>query len=118
MSGHRILNDIYIAGHVLTDPGDGGTIKPTEDLQLCEMVSTTAETRILATPTKAGIRLMVRLKTDGGTVTVTAAGGLNTLLETEATFADQDDFLSLLSVSTATGFRWEIMEGNVGVTLT
>ena len=117
MSAHRILNDSYIAGHLLTDPGNAGTIKPTEDLQLCEMVSTTVETRILANPDKAGIRLMLRLKTDGGNVTVTAANGLNPNLETEATFADQDDFLSLLSVTTATGFRWETLEGNVGVTL-
>ena len=117
MPAHRVLHDMYRAGHLLADPGASGAIRATQDLQLCEMVSLGVETRTLTTPTKAGIRFVLRLKTDGGTVTVTAAGGLNSSLETEATFADQDDFLSLISVSTATGFRWEILEGNVGTVL-
>ena len=117
MPAHRVLHDMYRAGHLLADPGASGTIRATQDLQLCEMVSATTESRTLANPTKAGIRFVLRLKTDGGTVTVTAAGGLNSSLETQATFADQDDFLSLLSVTTATGFRWETLEGNTGVVI-
>jgi len=82
------------------------------------MVSAAAETRILDNPTKAGIRFVLRLLTDGGTVTVTAENGLNVDLETEATYADAGDLLSLVSVSlTATTYRWEVMEGNTGVTL-
>jgi hypothetical protein len=106
-------------GHkFLADPGDAGIIRPNADLQLCEMVSATAETRTLANPTKVGIRFVLRLLTDGGTVTVTAAAGFNVDLETEATFADAGDLLSLVSVAlTPTTYRWEVMEGNTGVTL-
>ena len=117
-TAHRIHHDLYRADKVLKDPGDAKTIRFTEDLQICEMVSTTTETRTLAAPTKPGIRAVIRLLTDGGDVVVTAAEGLNTALNTTATFGDASELLSLISVSlTATTFRWEILEGNVGVTL-
>lgn len=119
-SGHRILETLYeaftanIGPGLLADPGDAGTIRPTMNFQICEMVSAGAETRTLANPNRSGIRFILRLLTDGGNVVVTAANGLNVLLETEATFADESDFLSLVSVKTSTGYRWEIMEGNAG----
>lgn len=116
MSAHRIHHDLYSAPKLLADPGNAGTIRPAADLLICEMVSTTAETRTLASPTKAGIRFVLRLLTDGGNVTVTAADGLNVSLNTVATFADESDLLSLISVSTSSGYRWQI-EANLGVTL-
>ena len=117
-TAHRIHHELYKADKIIKDPGDGLTIRVTEDLQICEMVSTTGETRTLAAPTKPGIRFVLRLLTAGGTVTVTVTGGLNTTLNTVATFAQASDILSLISVSiTDTTFRWEILEGNVGVTL-
>ena len=114
---HRIHHDLHEAENIMVDPGDAGTIRVTKDLQICEMVSETVETRTLVAPTKSGIRFVLRLLTDGGTVTVTAPGGLNVALDTTATFADASDLLSLVSVTTATGYRWEVMEGNTGVTI-
>lgn len=117
---HRIHTDLFRVSKSMPDPGDGGIIRVTEDLQICEMVSATAETRTLDNPTKPGIRFILRLLTDGGDVVVTASNGLNPLGETEATFADASDLLSLISVShsTAGEYRWEIMEGNVGAVAT
>ena len=108
---HRIHSDLFHKPHVLPDPGDGGTIRVTQDLLLCEMVSAGAETRILADPTKSGTRFVLRLMTDGGDVVVTAANGFNNAGENKATFNDASDLLSLLSVETATlgVFRWQIM---------
>lgn len=97
----------------MADPGNAGTIRVSEDLQICEMVSATAETRTLANPTKPGVRFVLRLLTDGGDVTVTAANGLNVTGNTVATFADASDMLSLVSVTHTSGYRWEI-EVNVG----
>ena len=114
---HRIHHDLYRGPKLMTDPGDTKTIRPNKDLQICEMVTgASGETRTLANPTKAGIRFVLRLKTDGGgNAVVTAAAGLNVGLDTVATFADASDFLSMISVSlTATTYRWEILEGNVG----
>lgn len=111
---------LYRGPKIITDPGNGGVIRANKDLQICEMVSgSSGETRTLANPTKPGIRLVLRLKTDGGgDAVVTASNGLNVALETQATFADASDFLSLISVSkTATTYRWEILEGNVGTVI-
>ena len=124
-NAHRILSILYdaftagIGPGSLADPGDAGTIRPTMNFQVCEMVSgASGETRTLASPNRVGIRFILRLLTDGGgNVVVTAADGLNVALNTVATYADASDFLSVVSVSTATGHRWEIMEGNAGAVI-
>ena len=58
---HRIHTDLYRQPKDMPDPGNGGTIRVTEDLQICEMVSVAAETRTLANPTKSGIRFVLRM---------------------------------------------------------
>lgn len=79
----RLHHDLYRGPKITADPGNGKTIYPNKDLQICEMVSTGAdETRTLANPTKPGIRFVLRMLTDGGDIVVTAANGLNTALET------------------------------------
>jgi len=115
---HRIHHDLFRASKDLADPGDAGTIRVSEDLQICEIVSAGAETRTLAAPTKSGIRLILRAKTAVGAITVTAAEGFNIAGETTATFTEASDLLSLISVTTSTGvFRWEILEGNVATAM-
>ena len=114
---HRIHHDLYRGDKAMRDPGNAGIIRVTEDLQICEMVSATSETRTLANPTKSGIRFVLRMKTDGGDIVVTAANGLNVAGDTTATFAEASDLLSLISVQHTSGYRWEICEGNVGVDL-
>jgi hypothetical protein len=111
MDPHNIHHKVYNAEHRMTDPGNGGTIRVTEDLQICEMVSTGAETRTLAAPTKSGTRFVLRLMTDGGDVVVTTPNGFNNAGESKATFNDASDLLNLISVETATRgvFRWQIM---------
>lgn len=116
-NAHRILNTIKDADHVLADPGAGGRIQTEEDLKVCELVTAAAEARTLANPTKVGNRLTLRMKTDGGDCTVTAAGGLNVAGNTTAVFADVGDQLELISVSTTTGFRWEILVNTGSVAL-
>jgi len=94
----------------MADPGNTKTIRVTEDLKICEMTTGgSGETRTLANPTKAGLRFVLRLHTDGGgDAVVTAANGLNVTGNTQATFADAGDLLSLVSVTHTTGYRWEI----------
>lgn len=111
MDPHNIHHKFYNADKVMPDPGAGGTIRVTEDLQICEMVSAAAEVRTLAAPRKSGIRFVLRLKTDGGDVVVTTPNGFNNAGESKATFGDASDLLNLISVETATPgtFRWQIM---------
>lgn len=122
----RLLHDLYKGPKRITDPGNAGIIRATKDLQICEMVSGASnETRTLAPPSKAGIRLVLRMMTDGGgDIVVTAAAGYNIALETKATFADASDFLSLVSVTlvpavggSGATYRWEALEGNLGTVI-
>ena len=116
-NAHRILGIIKDANHSLPDPGAGKIISALQDLQICELVTVAAEARTLANPTKAGNRLTLRMKTDGGDCVVTASNGFNVAGNTVATFADVGDLLELISVSHTTGFRWEILvnTGSVGL---
>lgn len=110
---HRVHTDLHRVPKSMIDPGNGGTIRVTEDLQILEMVSAAAETRTLASPTKQGIRFALRMLEDGGDIVVTASDGLNATGNTAATFADASDMLNLISVRTSTGFRWDIVH-NIG----
>lgn len=114
---HRIHHELYEAPKYIVDPGDGETIRVTEDLQYCDLVSDTSdETRTLAAPTKPGIRFVLRLLTDGGgNIVVYAAEGFNEAQDRlHTTFTDASDMLSLISVTTSTGFRWQPLDGTVG----
>jgi len=121
MDPHNIHHKLYNADRRTTDPGNGGKIRVSEDLSICEMVSVAAETRTLMAPTKPGLRLVLRLMTDGGDILVTAENGFNVEGDTVARFADASDLLQLVSVEYSAGppktFRWQVMEGNVGVTI-
>jgi len=109
-SPHQMHNILYRGSKVLVDPGNGGTIIVNQDLQICEMVSLAAgETRILANPTKAGIRFVLRVLTDGGGIVVTGSRQLNVIGDTEVTMNEAGDLLSLISVTHTTGYRWEIL---------
>jgi len=116
-SPHRILHDLLKAPMLMTDPGDAGVITADRNFGVVEMVTADAETRTLTTPTKAGIWLVLRLKTDGGDAVVTAAGGLNVTGNTQATFADAGDQLVMVSVSASSGYRWEIVVNTGSVAL-
>lgn len=116
----RIHHDLYRGPKRLKDPGNAGIIRATADLQICEMVSGASnETRTLKPPTKSGVRLALRMKTDGGgDIVVTAAEGFNVALETQATFADVSDFLPLISINiSGTSYRWEADEANIGTVI-
>lgn len=111
MDPHDIHSWLYRSEHRLTDPGNGNVIRTRQDLMICEMVSTGAETRTLEDPTKSGTRLILRMLTDGGDIVVSCTNGFNNAGENKATFNDAGDLLNLISVQTATAgvFRWQIM---------
>lgn len=117
MASHNAANKLAEAPLGGKDPGASGTIAIDRYGEIIEMVSLAAEARTLAAPTRAGILATIRMKTDGGDITLTASAGLNVTGNTVATFADVGDQLLLISVSATTGFRWEILvnTGSVGL---
>lgn len=119
MSGHRAAHDLAKSPLSIVDPGAGGTIVIDRFGGICEMVSAGAEARTLADPTAAGIQATVRMRTDGGDITLTAANGLNVAGNTVATYDAVGEQLHMTSVETATAgtFRWEVLvnTGSVGL---
>ncbi len=117
MTGHRAAHDMKIAPLLGFDPGDASTLYVDRYGHLFELVSAGAETRTLANPDRPGVLAIVRMKTDGGDITLTAAAGINVAGNTQAVFGDVGDQLLLISVSAASGYRWEILVNTGSVSL-
>lgn len=121
MAGHRSLQDEFVADFKIPDPGASGTIRSDRHQGIVVLVTAAAETRIIALPTKPGLRLTLQMKTDGGTCTVTQAGSVafNQAGHTSLPFDDEGDFVTLISVERTVGgstvFHWRIEASN-GVT--
>jgi len=115
MSGHRALHDLLVAPYEAgeLDPGDAGTFKI--DRQFCHFKVTTAgasETRVLATPTKAGLVVCITHYSDGGDFTLTVTGGYNAAGDTTIAFDAEKDSLVLMSIQTTTSYRWLVIAGD------
>lgn len=108
MSGHRVLYDLFQAPFLMLDPGNAKTITVDRYSAVCPIVSAAAETRTLAQPTKAGLRCIVLLSVDGGTVTLTVTGGYNNDDDTSITLDDAGDYVEFLSIMEGTNYYWRI----------
>ena len=114
MTAHRVLQDMAKSTELdLLDPGDAGTIELDRSLGVCSVVTAASETRKIGSPQRTGVIVTVCLKTDGGDLAITGAGGeiLNSGsgTETTATMADAGDVLTLISVSKGANVVWAIL---------
>ena len=114
MTAHRVLQDMAKSTELdLLDPGDAGTIELDRSLGVCSVVTAASETRKIGSPQRTGVIVTVCLKTDGGDLAITGAGGeiLNSGsgTETTATMADAGDVLTLISVSKGANIVWAIL---------
>ena len=114
MTAHRVLQDMAKSTELdLLDPGDAGTIELARSLGVCSVVTAASETRKIGSPQRTGVVVTVCLKTDGGDLAITGAGGeiLNSGsgTETTATMADAGDVLTLISVSKGANVVWAIL---------
>ena len=114
MTAHRVLQDMAKSTELdLLDPGNAGTIELDRSLGVCSVVTAASETRKIGSPQRTGVIITVCLKTDGGDLAITGAGGeiLNSGsgTETTATMADAGDVLTLISVSKGSNIVWAIL---------
>ena len=121
MTSHRVLQDIANSTELnLLDPGNAGTILLDRSGGVCSVVTAASESRKIGSPQRTGIVITVCLKTDGGDLAITSAGGeiLNSGAgtETTATMADAGDVLSLISVDKGSNVVWAVL-ANRGATL-
>lgn len=107
---HRVPSDFSKANWRLPDPGHEGAL-PAGQTGVVELVTTTAETRTLAAPTRPGIRLTLGFKTDGGDCVVTCATTINPTGNTVITFDTAGEMLDLISVPLDSAYRWRVVGG-------
>ena len=121
MTAHRVLQDMAKSTELeLLDPGNAGTIELDRSMGVCAVVTAASETRKIGSPQRPGVIITVCLKTDGGDLAITSAGGeiLNSGsgTETTATMADAGDTLTLISVYKGANIVWAVL-ANHGATL-
>jgi hypothetical protein len=101
--------------NIIADPGASGAI-PVIKSGSVSIVSGGAETRTVADPSFVGQTLNIGLKTDGGTVTLTAASPVNQTGNNTLAFADVGDHLMLIASEDGSDIEWRIV-ANDGVAL-
>lgn len=107
------------ANWVMLDPGPSGALPRSCD-GIIHLVTAGAETRTLAAPTKAGLRLALCMKTYGGNCVVTVASAYDETGGTTLTFSAAGQFVALESYEVAAGvFAWRVraLDGVTGPTL-
>lgn len=115
MSANTIPAKMHDAPWSINDPGASGTIHVGKHGYV-NLVSTGAETRTLALPTKANVSLRLHMMTDGGDITLTVASAYNEVGSTTIVFSDVGQFAEFVSFMTAGGvFFWRLTSNsNIG----
>lgn len=116
---------------LIVDPGAVAPINITQFGTLIELVSGSGddENRRLSDPAEAGIIAFIRMSDNGGAdIIVTGDSAIDDNGNDIATFAEEGQILCLISIPTATAFRWQVFanfgplntgaEGLVGPLLT
>lgn len=107
--------DIFVTPTLITDPGDAGAI-PVGLSGNCAITTAAAETRTLAAPERAGLKLAISMDVDGGNCVITAAAAINQAGNNTITMADAGDALFLEAVQVGGANVWHTI-GNDGCAL-
>ena len=110
MGAHNEPKEMFYADHAIADPGDTYTIVCDQWGSICDVVTTAAQTRTLAQPTKTGVMVVVNLKTDGGDLTLTVTGGYNADADTTITYGDAGDWVAFYSIDVGGSYYWRILQ--------
>jgi hypothetical protein len=100
----------------VADPGDGGAIPVTRSASVAITTTGVDDTRTLAIPGRAGIRLTISLDVDAGDAVITVAAAINQTGNNTITMADAGDAIGLHAVQVAGALVWRA-HGNDGCAL-
>jgi hypothetical protein len=106
-----------VADYEIVDPGDGKSFQMDKNFGVVSIETKTAggETRIVDSPTKAGLVLDASLVVDGGDCTVTVTNGYESGGATTLVLGDAGDWFTLKSFEVAENtFRWRLV-GSGGI---
>lgn len=101
---------------VIADPGDTEAI-PVDRSGIVVLETAGAETRTLADPETAGVRLGLALSVDGGDCVISAATAINQTGNNTVTLNDAGDYVELVAVDVGGSLVWRVA-ANDGATLT
>lgn len=102
MSAHNLNKELFQCEEAI-DPGNAGTITADRSPHVVGLISTAAQTRTLARPTRSGGMCQIYMKTDGGDVTLTVTGGYNEAGSTTIVFSDPGQFATFVSCYESAG---------------
>jgi hypothetical protein len=105
------------AAVAIADPGDGGAIPVTRSGTVAITTTGVDDTRTLAIPGKAGIKLAISLDVDGGDAVITVAAAINQTGNNTITMGDAGDTVVLAAVQVGGALVWRLIV-NDGAALT
>lgn len=97
---------------IIADPGNAGAISP-DQTGTVPLVTTGAETRTLAVPTRAGVELHLYFQTAGGDCVITVTGGVNYVGHNTITLAVATTSVKLSSMYNGSTYRWQIVWNDI-----
>lgn len=113
MSAHNHAAMGYRASVTIPDPGSGGTITVEKSPCLVNLVTTGAQTRTLARPTRAGAEVILHAKTIVTSCTITPTGGLNEYGDTTIVFSNAGEFAVLKSFYDGSSYFWRVVTSHI-----
>lgn len=93
--------------NAIADPGDLGAI-PVTQTGYVPLVTGATDTRTLAIPIFIGQRLLIYVKTDGGTVVITVASAINQTGNNTITMAEVRDVIELVAIESGAALVWHV----------
>ena len=108
MDVHQFLSYWSRADWQILDPGASGAISKVRT-GICDLKTSTSETRTLAAPIQAGLLLGLNFLTDGGDCVVTVASDINAAGNNIITFNDAGDFVLLFSRKIGSVYAWVVV---------
>ena len=112
---HNSLENLYVSESITPDPGNGGDITQSKGIEVVDITTAGAETRVLKNPSNSGC-LTLRMFEDGGDCVITAEDAINQAGNNVITLGDSGDCVILSGVRSSAGHRYQVL-ANDGATL-
>ena len=118
MSEHNLPKQMSDAEWGIPDPGDAGAIPVRYGH--CALDASGAQTRTIAAPSRAGIKLGISGRTVGGTITVTVSAAYTEDGNTTFAITEVGQFIELVSVGPDSSgvFYWRISAQDLPISVT
>lgn len=113
MGAHKMLQELYRAGHQIPDPGASGVIQVDRDHAIIALGTSAAETRTVPDPTVPGLTLTLVTLGVTTSVTLTFATAINTTGNNTAAATADRKVMRLVSIPvSSTANAWQVISND------